>query len=138
MAPVPYSRMIPLVRPDVRPCLRPYILESCQNDLNKLYPTSFQQSILKAKLQKRICFYQDHPSDFFLGNPLFGFYGNYSDYGTPLPVYVMRFNKVKPLGNLRIFFVIENKEMYLIHAFLEKGKKTYGPAYEVVKTRLSY
>ena len=43
MAPVPYSRMIPLVRPDVRPCLRPYILESCQNDLNKLYPTSFQQ-----------------------------------------------------------------------------------------------
>lgn len=135
--PIPYYRMYPLDRPDVRPSKRPMIHESCQDDLNKLYKASKQQKVLKSKIQKRMDFFKDHPSDFANAFPLFEPYQTYNDHGTPLPVYVMRFNKDKILGNLRIFFVVQSNEMYMLHAFIEKGKKTYPPAYEVVKTRLS-
>ena len=137
MAPIPYDRMYLLGRPDVRPSPRPYIMDKCQSDLDKLCPTAHQQAVLKAKIQKRMKFFQDHPSDFSRDNPLFEHFATYSDRGTPLQVYVMRFNKDKTIGNLRIFFVVKENEMYMLHAFLEKGKKTYGPAYDVVKTRLS-
>lgn len=137
MAPVPYSRMYLLDRPDVSPSTCPMIHESCQGELNKLYQTEKQQSVLKNKLKRRIDFFQSHPSDFSNAYPLFEPYQTYNDQGTPLPVYVMRFNKDKILGNLRIFFIVQQNEMYMLHAFIERGKKTYGPAYNVVKARLS-
>ena len=137
MAPIPFNRMYIMNRPDVRPSPRPFIVDSCQSELNKLFPTAHQQVVLKAQIQKRINFFQDHLTNFAQAYPLFEFYDNYSDQGTPLPIYVMRFNKSKDLGNLRIFFIIFESKMYLLHAFLEKGKKAYAPAYEVVKKRLS-
>ena len=137
MTPIPYSRMYILGRPDVRPSPRPRIMENCQDELNKLFPTTQQLVVLKAQIQKRMNFFQDHPSDFFVANPLFEYYCSYSDQGTPLSVYVMRFNKIKILGNLRIFFVIKDNEMYMLHAFCEKKKSDYDLAYDVVKTRLS-
>ena len=137
MAPIPYYKMHVLKRPDVSPTKSPKIHDSCQSDLDKLYPTDLQQKVLKAQIKKRLEYFQSHSSDFCIDNAFFEPYKSVNDHGTQIPVFVMRFNKIKLLSNLRIFFVVESNEIHLIHAFQEKGKKTYDPAYEVVKARLS-
>lgn len=109
----------------------------CQVELDKLFPDRQQKIVLKAQMERRLRFYLAHLQDFFQGNQLFEFYDQYSNNGQTIPVYVMRFNHIQQLGNLRIFFVLQDKEIYLVHAFQEKKKADYAPAYEVVKGRLT-
>ena len=137
MAPVHHDKVRLLAKPDLKPSPIPFIHESCQGELNKMYPTSSLQKVLKTQMQKRMEFYDNHPTNFFADNPLFEYFDAYNDHGTPLPIYVMRFNRNKILGNLRIGCVVRSEKIYLLHAFKEKKKADYDPAYEVTKTRLS-
>ena len=137
MVPPLSDNSVPLQRPDLSPLPTPQVLRMCQVELDKLFPDRLQKIVLKAQMDRRIRFYLAHLQDFFQRNQLFEFYDQYSNNGQTIPVYVMRFNHIQQLGNLRIFFVLQDKEIYLVHAFQEKKKADYAPAYEVVKGRLT-
>ncbi len=136
MEPSEFKNVIRMICPDISPTLAPLILGICQAELDKLFTDHDQKVILKAQMRKRVGFYYEHPQDFFRGNQLFEFYSQCDVKQKQVPVYVMRFNKIKRLGNLRIFFFLCKQEMVLLLAFQEKKKADYLPAYEVAKTRL--
>lgn len=137
MPPVLFDNIALLSKPDIRPILPPKILGICQDELDKMFTDRMQMILLKNQMKKRVSFFNDHRGDFFKYRPFFEQYGEFKFEGKTIPAYVMRFNHVSGLGNLRIFFVLYHGSIVLLHAFRETNSGSYDCAYDVAKGRLS-
>lgn len=127
---------IRMIRPDISPTQAPQILIICQDELDKLFTDRGPRALLKSQMEKRVKFFYDHPQNFFQSNEFFKFFTQCDVNKKQIPVYVMRFNHMTLLGNLRIFLILHEGELLLLHAFQEKKKSDYAPAFETTKKRL--
>ena len=134
--PIQFGKVPKMKRPDISPVSPPKILELCQEELDTLYPDRPQQIVLKKQIQRRMEFFHGHRTD-FVRKPLFEQYGTFRFEGKNIPAYVMRFNHVGDLANLRIFFILYEGDMVLLHAFQETKDGSYEKAFDVAKGRLA-
>ena len=134
--PLLFNNIPVLLRPDISPLSPPKILGICQEELDRMFTDRSQQMVLKEQMKRRVEYFQTQRGH-FVKKPLFEQYGSFSFEGKSIPAYVMRFNHVSGLANLRIFFILYEGEMVLLHAFQETNSGSYDNASKVAKGRLS-
>lgn len=119
--------------PDIRPLTGPKLHPICQSEIISLFPDRNQQLILKGQIKKRLSELANEPG---LLNNHPGWFERIELYEGYM-IYSLRFNHIKNLSNLRILFVMNDKQPMFIHAFQEKkGGRDYQNALEITKNRI--
>ena len=136
MAPIPYGRLRPLERPDLSPTPNPSTHSLCQDELNDLFPNQGEMALLKEQMNKRVKYWFLNRQEALNRKDWFEHVGSVSEGGTEYPIYSLRFNGVRALGNLRILYIMDGSEMILMHAFQEKRGRAYQHAKDIVTNRL--
>ena len=127
-----FQRYIDFRMPDIRPTVGPKVHPSCQDELETLFPTRSEQALLKTQTKRRL--------DYLAGDPkrLDAHREWYENLGRieGITLYSLRYNKVAMLGNLRILFVMHEKQPMFLYAFKEKRRGEYEHPIKIAIERL--
>ena len=119
--------------PDISPLTGPKLHPICQSELMNLFPMRKEQMVLKSQIKKRLNELENDPQKLNNYPGWFERLGTYDGY----MIYSLRFNHAKDLANLRILFVMNDKQPMFIHAFQEKkGGVDYKKAIDITVNRL--
>ena len=120
-----------LKRPALHPSPQPKVHHRCEKELQDLFRDVKQQAVLKTQLKKRLDYLLANPEIFHLRTEWYESIDRLSD---GRMYFSMRFNYL--LGNLRILFVMEDRQPCLAVAFLEHNKRDYEKAKQNLNNRM--
>lgn len=127
-----FQRYIDFRMPDIRPTVGPKIHPSCQEELEALFPKKSDQALLQAQTKKRLNYLAE---DYRRLDIHGGWFEKLGQAGGVM-LYSLRYNHVLSLGNLRILFVMHERQPMFLCAFKEKRKGDYKHPQRVAIERL--
>ena len=116
-----FHKYIDFRMPDIRPTVGPKIHPSCQEELEALFTTKSEQMLLKKQTVKRLHYLVEDPKRLDFHKEWYENLGSVQG----VTLYSLRYNKIASLGNLRILFIMHEKQPMFLCAFKEKRKGDY-------------